>query len=104
MDLIDWLGYMSADIEVIPKLRRIVAEKTRKGECLKCDKAATRRGLCDHHYYRYRMDKKDQPKSRRAAFEVQAIRSGELLPDRQGQRIPAPVDLPSSIAAQGAIA
>lgn len=87
MDLIDWLGFMSADIEVIPKLRKLVAEKVRKNECLKCEKQATRRGLCDHHYHRYRMDKKDAPKSRRAAFEVQAIRGGDLLPDRQGQRI-----------------
>ena len=78
---------MASDIEVIPKLRKLVAEKTAKNECLKCEKQATRRGLCDHHYHRYRMDKKDVAKSRRAAFEVQAIRSGELLPDRQGQRI-----------------
>lgn len=85
MDLIEWLGYMAADIEVLPKFRKLVAEKHAKGECLKCDKKATRRSLCDHHYHRYRMDKKDVAKSRRAAFEANAIRTGEVGPDRQGQ-------------------
>lgn len=85
MDLIEWLGYMAADIEVLPKFRKLVAEKHADGECLKCDQKATRRDLCDRHYYRYRMDKKDVAKSRRAAFEANAIRTGEVGADRQGQ-------------------
>lgn len=85
MDLIEWLGFMAADIEVLPKFRKLVAEKLAAGDCLKCDKKATRRGLCDHHYHRYRMDKKDVAKSRRAAFEANAIRTGEIAVDRQGQ-------------------
>ena len=84
-DPFEWLGYMAADIEVLPKYRKLVAEKHAKGECLKCSEKATRRDLCDHHYYRFRMDKKDVAKSRRAAFERDAIRLGEVGPDRQGQ-------------------
>lgn len=86
MDLIDWLGYMAADIEVIPKLRKLVAERRAAGMCLKCDSNAARRGLCQHHYHQFRMAKLQTAKNRRAAFEAQSIRSGELLPDRQGQR------------------
>ncbi len=85
MDLIEWLGYMAADIEVLPKYRKLVAEKHAKGECLRCEKKSTRRDLCDADYYRFRMDKKDQPKNRRAAFEANAIRQGEIGVDRQGQ-------------------
>lgn len=85
MDLIEWLGFMAADIEVLPKFRKLVAEKLAARECLKCVAKATRRGLCDHHYHRYRMDKKDVAKSRRAAFEANAIRTGEVAADRQGQ-------------------
>jgi hypothetical protein len=101
MDLIEWLGFMAADIEVLPRFRKFIAQKQAKGECLKCAAKAKKRGLCDSHYYRFRMDKKDVTKSRRAAFEANAIRTGDILADRQGQR-PAPVDVVMGQVSEGA--
>lgn len=90
MDITEWIGIMSADVEPSPKYRKRVAERDAAGLCLKCDSPSARRGLCNSCYHRFRMDRLETPKNKRLMFEHGLVRKGELMPDRQGQRIERP--------------
>lgn len=68
-------------------IRASVEEKLRKNECLLCDGAASRRGLCNMHYQQYRSAMVGLPPEKRQVVEAELIREGKLAPDRQGQRL-----------------
>ena len=94
--LIDWVGFMAKDIEVLAKFRKLYKDKRASNECLWRDdeegvccteqRAQGRRGRCMRHYRVFLRERLETPKSRRAAFEAQLIQIGQLEPDSQGMR------------------
>lgn len=74
------------EVQLTPKVRKRVAERTEAGKCLKCDCEVHRRGLCTKHYSQFRTALLERPKKERPAIEAKLIERGDVAKDRQGQR------------------
>ena len=66
--------------------RKLIKQKLDRNECLLCGAPAHKRGLCKTHYSRYRVVRSEKAASDRVMFDARLIKSGRLLPSRQGQR------------------
>jgi hypothetical protein len=68
-------------------VRKVTLEKAEACQCLLCDAAAHKRGLCVVHYQRYRTARAELPIEQRPLFDAKLQRTGKLLASRQGQRL-----------------
>lgn len=88
VDITEFFGMASSDMEALPKYRKQVQQKVDSGICLQCDNPANKsRGLCRHHHHRFRMDRLDTPKNKRKQFEDRMILTGKILGSQQGKRL-----------------
>ncbi len=72
-----WIAMAEATIK--RSISKSVVERAKSGNCLHCDKAASRRGLCVTHYFEFRRTLLSLPMAERADWEVQQIRDGRIL-------------------------
>lgn len=86
-DWVELMGHLSRDVRARGKAASRVRERDASGLCLLCERQASRRGLCSCCYSRWYMRLQRTSESERANVERNAIIAGELMPDRQGQRI-----------------
>lgn len=84
---IELVGTLSRDVKAKGKVAKRVRERDAAGLCLLCDRPAKRRGLCSCCYSRWYMRLQRTAEAKRASLEREVILLGELMPDRQGQRL-----------------
>jgi hypothetical protein len=87
IDWVELMGRLSKDVRARGKAASRVKERDASGLCLLCERKASRRGLCSCCYSRWYMFLQRTGDGERANAERNAIIAGELMPDRQGQRI-----------------
>jgi hypothetical protein len=78
------------EVKVKLELKKTVEEKAKQGVCLVCGQKSYRRGLCARHYMQFHRKRLEQPKSKRAEFEVKRIYLGMILPSGQIRELQNP--------------